>query len=116
MRLFETNILSGVRLSRHYLAKMLLKKTGRILFILSEAAIAPSPEMPHYSATKTMQLSISRSVAELTKGTEVTVNTVMPGSNPLRGSGAVGEGSFSGALRRGSRSAFHARKPSNSAD
>ncbi|EIQ01142.1 dehydrogenase of unknown specificity [Opitutaceae bacterium TAV1] len=79
-RLFEVNILSGVRLARHYLKRMLEKKTGRILFISSESAISPSPEMPHYGATKTMQLALSRSLAELTKGTQVTVNTIMPGS------------------------------------
>ncbi len=84
-RLFEVNILSGVRLSRHHLPKMLAKKTGRIVFISSEAAISPSPEMPHYSATKTMQLSLSRSLAELTRGTAVTVNTVMPGSTKSEG-------------------------------
>ena len=84
-RLFEVNILSGVRLARHYLQTMLAKKTGRVLFIASEAAISPSPEMAHYSATKTMQLSLSRSLAELTKGTAVTVNTVMPGSTKTEG-------------------------------
>jgi 3-oxoacyl-[acyl-carrier protein] reductase len=83
--LFEVNILSGVRLARHYLKTMLMKKTGRVLFIASEAAISPSPEMAHYSATKTMQLSLSRSLAELTKGTAVTVNTVMPGSTKTEG-------------------------------
>jgi 3-oxoacyl-[acyl-carrier protein] reductase len=65
--LFEVNILSGVRLSRHYLQGMLKKDFGRILFISSESAINPAPEMAHYSATKTTQLSISRSLAELTK-------------------------------------------------
>jgi 3-oxoacyl-[acyl-carrier protein] reductase len=85
LRLFEVNILSGVRLSRHYLTKMLAKKSGRIIFISSESAISPSPEMPHYAATKTMQLSISRSLAELTKGTQVTVNTVLPGSTKSEG-------------------------------
>jgi len=85
LHLFEVNILSGVRLSRHYLSRMLAKKSGRIIFISSEAAISPSPEMPHYSATKTMQLSISRSLAELTKGTQVTVNTVLPGSTKSEG-------------------------------
>ena len=79
-RLFEVNIMSGVRLSRHYLKKMLGKKAGRIIFISSESGVSPAPEMAHYSATKTMQLSISRSLAELTKGTAVTVNTIMPGS------------------------------------
>ncbi|MFP2931612.1 SDR family NAD(P)-dependent oxidoreductase [Pyxidicoccus sp. 3LG] len=85
LRLFEVNILSGVRLARHYLKGMLAKKTGRVLFIASEAAISPSPEMAHYSATKTMQLSVSRSLAELTKGTAVTVNTIMPGSTRTEG-------------------------------
>lgn len=84
-RLFEVNILSGVRLARHYLQRMLARKQGRVLFIASEAAISPSPEMAHYSATKTMQLSVSRSLAELTKGTAVTVNTVMPGSTRTEG-------------------------------
>jgi 3-oxoacyl-[acyl-carrier protein] reductase len=84
-RLFEVNVLSGVRLARHYLKAMLARKSGRIIFIASEAAISPSPEMAHYSATKTMQLSLSRSLAELTKGTAVTVNTVMPGSTKTEG-------------------------------
>ncbi len=79
-RLFEVNILSGVRLARHYLKGMLERGTGRIVFISSESAINPAPEMAHYSATKLMQLSLSRSLAELTRGTAVTVNTVMPGS------------------------------------
>jgi 3-oxoacyl-[acyl-carrier protein] reductase len=84
-RLFEVNIMSGVRLARHYLKAMLQRKTGRILFIASESAISPSPEMAHYAATKTMQLSISRSLAELTKGTAVTVNCILPGSTKTEG-------------------------------
>jgi 3-oxoacyl-[acyl-carrier protein] reductase len=79
-RLFEVNIMSGVRLSRHHLKGMLERKRGRIIFISSESGVSPAPEMAHYSATKTMQLSISRSLAELTRGTAVTVNTVLPGS------------------------------------
>ncbi|GIN20570.1 SDR family NAD(P)-dependent oxidoreductase [Siminovitchia fordii] len=84
-KLFETNIMSGVRLTRRYLKQMIQKKEGRVIFIASEAAIMPSQEMAHYSATKTMQLSLSRSLAELTKGTNVTVNTVMPGSTLTEG-------------------------------
>jgi 3-oxoacyl-[acyl-carrier protein] reductase len=83
--LFEVNVLSGVRLGRHYLKKMLSKNSGRILFISSESAINPALEMAHYSATKLMQLSASRSMAELTKGTDVTVNTIMPGSTKTAG-------------------------------
>ncbi|AJS60200.1 SDR family NAD(P)-dependent oxidoreductase [Paenibacillus sp. IHBB 10380] len=84
-KFFEVNIMSGVRLTRHYLKQMIQKNEGRIVFIASEAAIMPSQEMAHYSATKTMQLSLSRSLAELTKGTNVTVNTIMPGSTLTEG-------------------------------
>lgn len=79
-RLFEVNILSGVRLTRHYMPAMLERNRGRVIFIASEAALAPAPELPHYSATKTMQLAISRIFAEATQGTAVTVNVVLPGS------------------------------------
>lgn len=84
-KLFEVNIMSGVRLTRRYLKQMIHNKEGRVIFIASEAAIMPSLEMAHYSATKTMQLSLSRSLAELTQGTNVTVNTVMPGSTLTEG-------------------------------
>jgi 3-oxoacyl-[acyl-carrier protein] reductase len=84
-RLFDVNVLSGVRLSRHYLRKMIERKKGRVVFIASEAAISPPADMAAYSATKAVQLSLSRSLAELTKGTEVTVNTVMPSSTKTEG-------------------------------
>ncbi len=84
-KMFEVNIMSGVRLTRWYLNQMIQKKVGRVIFIASEAALMPSQEMAHYSATKTMQLSLSRSLAELTKETNVTVNTVMPGSTFTEG-------------------------------
>lgn len=84
-RLIEVNIMSGVRLARHYLAEMLKRNQGRIIFISSESGLNPAPEMAHYSATKTMQLGISRALAELTKGTEVTVNSVLPGPTRTEG-------------------------------
>lgn len=84
-RLFEINIMSGVRLARHYLNGMLRRGHGRIVFISSESGISPASEMAHYSATKTMQLGIARSLAELTKGTEVTVNSVLPGPTRTEG-------------------------------
>jgi 3-oxoacyl-[acyl-carrier protein] reductase len=77
---FEVNIMSSIRLTRYYLKQMIATNQGRIIFIGSEAALVPALELPHYSAVKTMQLSLSRSLAELTKGTEVTVNTITPGS------------------------------------
>lgn len=84
-RIMDVNIMSGVRLSRFYLKHMLEKNSGRIIFISSESAINPAPEMAHYSATKTMQMSLSRSLAELTQGSNVTVNTVLPGSTRTEG-------------------------------
>lgn len=84
-RFFEVNVMSGVRLARHYLPGMLSRNEGRVVFIASEAAVMPAQEMAHYSATKTMQLAVSRSLAEQTTGTRVTVNTVMPGSTLTEG-------------------------------
>lgn len=85
--IFETNVLSGVRLSRHYFPRMLERNDGRVIFISSESGVMTPPEMIHYGVTKSSQLAISRGLAELTKGTAVTVNTVMPG--PTRSEGIV---------------------------
>jgi len=84
-KIFDVNIMSGVRLARQYLKGMLARGHGRIVFISSESGISPAPEMAHYSATKTMQLGIARSLAELTKGTTVTVNSVLPGPTRTEG-------------------------------
>lgn len=78
-RLFEINVMSGIRLSRHYLPGMLERDHGRIIFISSESGISIPPEMVHYGMTKSAQLAISRGMAETTKGTGVTVNAVLPG-------------------------------------
>ncbi|HEY4109976.1 SDR family oxidoreductase [Puia sp.] len=85
--LFEVNVLSGVRLSRHVLPRMLADNWGRILFISSESAIYIPTEMIHYGMTKTAQLAVSRGLAQLTKGTDVTVNTILPGPTKSRGAG-----------------------------
>lgn len=78
-QMFETNVWSGVRLARTYMKAMLERGQGRVIFISSEVALTPMASMAHYSASKATQLSISRSLAELTKGTAVTVNAVLPG-------------------------------------
>ena len=85
LSLFETNVLSGVRLSRHYFPRMLQRDNGRVIFISSESAIMTPPEMIHYGVTKTSLLAISRGLAELTKGTNVTVNSVLPGPTHSEG-------------------------------
>jgi NAD(P)-dependent dehydrogenase (short-subunit alcohol dehydrogenase family) len=84
-RFFEVNVLSGVRLSRHYVGQMLQAKWGRIVFISSESALQIPVEMIHYGMTKTAQLAISRGLAETTKGTAVTVNAVLPGPTASEG-------------------------------
>src|SRR5260370_2727312 len=84
-RFFEVNVLSGVRLSRHYLPLMKRKNWGRIVFISSESALQTPVEMIHYGMTKTAQLAISRGLAETTAGTAVTVNAVLPGPTASEG-------------------------------
>jgi NAD(P)-dependent dehydrogenase (short-subunit alcohol dehydrogenase family) len=86
-KFFEVNVLSGVRLSRAYFDKMLANNWGRIIFISSESAVQIPDEMIHYGMTKTAQLAVSRGLAELTKGTNVTVNTVLPGPTFSEGAG-----------------------------
>jgi NAD(P)-dependent dehydrogenase (short-subunit alcohol dehydrogenase family) len=78
-RFFEVNVLSGVRLSRHYLGPMKRNNWGRIVFISSESALQIPVEMIHYGMTKTAQLAVARGIAETTAGTAVTVNSVLPG-------------------------------------
>ena len=78
--MFEVNVMSGVRLTRHYLKGMLEeKKWGRVVFVSSELAIFVPKEMVHYGFSKAAQLVIARGAAEMTKGTNVTVNSVLPG-------------------------------------
>lgn len=76
---FRTNVLAANGLSKFYLTKMLNNDFGRIIFIASEEAIMPSGQMPQYCMTKSMLLSLSKSLSKLTIGKEVTVNTIMPG-------------------------------------
>jgi len=85
LKFFEVNVMSGVRFSRAFLPEMLLRNWGRVIFISSESAINIPEEMIHYGMTKTAQLAISRGLAELTKGTGVTVNAVLPGPTASEG-------------------------------
>jgi NAD(P)-dependent dehydrogenase (short-subunit alcohol dehydrogenase family) len=85
LRFFEVNVLSGVRLSRHYLPGMLKKNWGRIIFISSESAVQIPAEMVHYGMTKTAQVAIARGLAESVAGTGVTVNSVLPGPTASEG-------------------------------
>src|SRR5215813_4574858 len=84
-RLFETNVMSGVRMARSYLPAMLKRNWGRIIFISSESALNIPTEMIHYGMTKTAQLAIARGLAKLTRGSAVTVNSVLPGPTMSEG-------------------------------
>ena len=83
--IIETNFMSGVRLSRHYLPQMKAANWGRIIFISSESAVNIPVEMIHYGVTKAMQVALARGLAETTAGTAVTVNSVLAG--PTRSEG-----------------------------
>jgi NAD(P)-dependent dehydrogenase (short-subunit alcohol dehydrogenase family) len=87
LRFFETNVLSGVRLARHYVSGMRSRNWGRIVFVSSESGLQIPTEMIHYGMTKTAQLAVSRGLAETLAGTGVTVNSVLPGPTASEGVG-----------------------------
>ena len=91
-RLFDVNVMSGVRLSRYYLAGMLKKNWGRIIFISSESAVQIPAEMVHYGMTKTAQVAVARGIAESVAGTGVTVNSILAGPTESEGVGRFVEG------------------------
>lgn len=86
-RFFEVNVLSGVRLSRQYLPGMKQRNSGRIIFISSESGVQIPVEMIHYGMTKTAQIAVARGLAETTKGSNVTVNSVLAGPTSSEGVG-----------------------------
>src|SRR5258706_7361823 len=87
MRFFEVNVLSGVRLARAYLPRMLKKNLGRIIFISSESAQQIPAEMIHYGMTKTAQIAVARGLAESVAGSGVTVNSILAGPTASEGVG-----------------------------
>jgi NAD(P)-dependent dehydrogenase (short-subunit alcohol dehydrogenase family) len=87
LRFFEINVLSGIRLARHYVAGMRARNWGRIVFVSSESGLQIPTEMIHYGMTKTAQLAVARGLAETLAGTGVTVNSVLPGPTASEGVG-----------------------------
>lgn len=79
LSLFQLNVMSGVRMSRHYLPRMAKDGWGRVVFVSSESAVNIPKEMLDYGMTKTAQLAVSRGLAEAVAGTGVTVNAILPG-------------------------------------
>jgi NAD(P)-dependent dehydrogenase (short-subunit alcohol dehydrogenase family) len=87
LRFFEANVLSGVRFARHYVQGMRTRNWGRIVFVSSESGLQIPAEMIHYGVTKTAQLAVARGLAETLAGTNVTVNSVLPGPTASEGVG-----------------------------
>jgi NAD(P)-dependent dehydrogenase (short-subunit alcohol dehydrogenase family) len=85
LHIFQVNVLSGIRLSRYYLPKMKIQNWGRIIFISSESGVNIPSEMIHYGVTKSSQIAVARGLAETTVGTNVTVNSVLPGPTLTEG-------------------------------
>ena len=85
--MIDVNVMSGVRLSRHYVKGMKARNWGRIIFISSESGLNIPAEMVHYGMSKAAQLAVSRGIAETTAGTGVTVNAVLPGPTWTEGAG-----------------------------
>lgn len=84
-RLFATNVLSGVRLTRHYGPRMRDKGFGRVVFISSESGVQIPTEMIHYGFTKSAALALMRGFAQALAATAVTVNAVLPGPTRTEG-------------------------------
>ncbi len=76
--IFDVNIMTSVRLCRRALPDMLKANSGKIILISSEAGFRPNKDLIHYCMTKAAQLNLARGMAELTRGTRVTVNSVLP--------------------------------------
>jgi NAD(P)-dependent dehydrogenase (short-subunit alcohol dehydrogenase family) len=115
--LFDANVMSGVRLTRYYLKDMLTYNDwGRVVFVSGESAVVVPPEMVHYGMTKSAQLVIARGAAETTKGTNITVNSVLPGPTGVE---ARREGLAARAAEQGTtvedpkRRAFTERRPTS---
>lgn len=92
MTYFDINVLSAVRISRVIFPEMLKCGTGSVVNMSSEAGVKPLPQMVHYSVTKTAMLGLTRGMAELTKGTKVRVNSVLPGPTWTEGVEAYFDG------------------------
>jgi NAD(P)-dependent dehydrogenase (short-subunit alcohol dehydrogenase family) len=87
--MWEANVMSGVRLSRHYFPRMLEAGYGRVVFISSESALQIPADVMHYGVSKTAQLALARGMAELATGTNVTVNSVLVGPTKSEGMGTI---------------------------
>jgi NAD(P)-dependent dehydrogenase (short-subunit alcohol dehydrogenase family) len=85
LRTFEVNVMSGVRLARHHVPRMVARGWGRVIFVSSESGLQIPAEMVHYGMSKTAQIAVARGMAEAVPGTGVTINSVLPGPTLTEG-------------------------------
>ncbi len=104
--IFEINVLSGVRLTRHYAPAMAARGHGRVIFISSEAGVQPPTNMVHYGMSKTAQLAVSRGYAQALAGTGVTVNSVLAGPTMSDGVLAMWDELYPGRSREEQEAQF----------
>lgn len=116
MNYFNVNVLSTVRFCRKYMKPMLERNSGRIIIVSSECGVRPIPDMLPYAMTKAAQLNVARGLAELTKGTKVTVNSLLPGPTATEGVNAFVEGiakTTNESIEQTVKSYFSAREPTS---
>ncbi|VVO39144.1 SDR family NAD(P)-dependent oxidoreductase [Pseudomonas fluorescens] len=100
-RFYEVNVISGVRLARHYVPDMVGQGWGRVIFLSSESGIATPGDMINYGVTKSANLAVSHGLAKRLAGTGVTVNAILPGPTFTDGL----EHMLKGAIAKSGRSA-----------
>lgn len=104
--IFDLNVLSGIRLTRHYARGMADRRRGRVVFISSEAGVQPPTNMVHYGMSKTAQLAVSRGFAQALAGTGVTVNSVLAGPTMSDGVLAMWDDLYPGLAREEQEARF----------
>jgi NAD(P)-dependent dehydrogenase (short-subunit alcohol dehydrogenase family) len=104
--IFETNVLSAIRLTRHYAPRMAQRGRGRVIFTSSEAGVQTPTNMVHYGMTKTAQLAVSRGIAQELAGTGVTVNSVLAGPTMSDGVLAMWDDIYPGLSREEQEARF----------
>jgi NAD(P)-dependent dehydrogenase (short-subunit alcohol dehydrogenase family) len=74
----ELNVVTAFIVIKHALAAMRPHDYGRIVTVGSKSAVEPVAQQAAYAAAKAAVLALTRSVAEETRETGITANTVLP--------------------------------------
>lgn len=77
-KLMDVNLKSAFLCSKHAVRVMLEKKKGRIVFFPARVAQEPQPRFGAYAVSKSGLITLISALREELKGTNITVNGVMP--------------------------------------